>query len=155
MWIRIILWLLKLGRPTGKDKHTGAYRTPFDLLPEPAPQQVEAPKEIKRTTKLFQALQKTWMKMDFWELLGRISVTVLLLAATALIAFGGYAIVKSMHATKKTDFCFISHHDGDGINDYLLNGHVEWGSDRQLGRFNKFEEAVAAAKLIDCKIVEK
>lgn len=51
--------------------------------------------------------------------------------------------------------CYIEHTNGYNRDRYILKGNIAWNTDLRYGRFETFEEAVEASRLIGCKFTDE
>lgn len=66
-----------------------------------------------------------------------------------------YALVSASFATGAVDYCYIEHSTVGSFQEYRLVGHRAWRLDRNIVSFQRFDEAVSAAKEISCPIEKK
>lgn len=161
-------------RPNEKrdDHHPGWYREPgtFEELPPPEPV-VHKASWIKNQVNRF----RKWARhVSYTDFLKNTFYTIVAGVVLALVGFGGYSLYKTTTANGLVNYCYIERwtyikekSKGDErpraeenkeeagehiITVWELKGHRSWRDDRNIGRFSSFEDAIAGAKKIDCRI---
>lgn len=81
-----------------------------------------------------------------------------LIVAIILTVFAGlllWVLVKVVNADGSIQYCYIHSNGTCGIPVYELYGFRAWVSDRPLGAFATFDEAVRAANATSCPLGRK
>lgn len=71
------------------------------------------------------------------------------------LAWPVYALVCTSLASGAVDYCYIEHSTIGSFQEYRLVGHRAWRQDRAIVSFQRFDDAVSAAKEISCPIEKK
>ena len=146
---KFLLWLLGiLPFQSKKNRYFGAYRTPGDIEIEP----IEPIKPIKP----IKPKQKP-MSITFRDFENVAIPSFFMMCVVAVVGLIGYMTVKSVTASGEVNYCYVESHQTMRPSDmyYTLEGNRDWRTDRTMARFQRFEEAVAAAKLINCNIEKR
>lgn len=135
----------------GEDHHPGWYREPGkadDFIPEP-------PKPVKPKIDRFAKVRKWIKNMSYTDFLENAFYSLLLIGVAALGIFALGSIYKSAIADGKVDYCYINRLGSGEDQVFHLEGFRPWRTDRAIGEFKKFDEAMATAKKMNCKVEDR
>lgn len=81
-------------------------------------------------------------------------LTTLFLGALVL-AWPVFAIVQSSRSNGEADYCYVEQHSEGALPYYTLYTHRPWRPDVVKMSARTFEEAVSAAKTLNCSLEKK
>lgn len=125
-------WLL-LQKKVLKNRYTGIYRKPY---------------EVKKDN-FYDGVYNKLLNMNIiWEIFG---FTLVFLVAVFFIFCCG----KSLLSDGMVYYCYVEHTDGIVNDTWYLWGKRNWRVERNLGKYSTLDEALIAAKKMNCSIETK
>lgn len=77
---------------------------------------------------------------------------LLILLLVMGIGLGSVARYKNIRSDGRVEYCYIDTTTGGGLPYYSLYGYRTWSYDRKFSNYYSFDEAVNAAKELNCPL---
>lgn len=126
------------------------FESHWQALGRPGPIQKAIKKAPEITKKCSYRVRKRFQQLASVAAENMEKLLAVVVLLVVLAGLGALAVV-SFRASGQITFCYIEKNTGDNMG-VTLKGHVDWRADKNITSAGTLDEAISAAKKLDCPL---